>query len=402
MVAGNAMEAEMTPGLRPTDYARAAAFTLLPAVAVAGAMGLPVLIGLAGLAALSPAMFRQVIEKPRLWALLLLAFVAWAAVSGFWSAWEGPSGPKVLLVMAVGLPFAIGAAANERTATLTLAGAVAAFAMLAVFLGVEAAFDMPLNRAAEPDLPWGELNRNPSRGLIVLLALVWPAVAWLLASGRAALRLAALAVIVVCAVLSLQFGQQSTAVGFGLGLIVFAVAFAAPQLSILALSLSLAAWLLIAPFATPLLVANPQLVEAVPMSWAHRIAIWRYTCAQIMEQPWIGHGIDAGRATTEMISIRGMEMRGIPVHPHSASLQIWHDLGLVGALLAAALLAYGGWRLSRTFAHDKLGGAATAAVLCMFGLMANIGWSVWQEWWIATLLLAAALIAALSVRAARA
>jgi len=90
------------------------------------------------------------------------------------------------------------------------------------------------------------------------------------------------------------------------------------------------------------------------------------------------------------------------VHPHSASLQIWHDLGLVGALLAAALLAYGGWRLSRAFAHDRLGGGATAAVLAMIGLMANVGWSVWQEWWIATLLLAAALIAALSVRAARA
>lgn len=392
----------MSPGLRTADFARAAAFALLPAVAVAGAMGLPVLIGLAGLAALGPTMLRQVFEKPRIWALLLLAFVAWAALSGVWSPWHGPSGSKVLLVLAVGLLFAIAAAANERAAALTLAGAVAAFAMLAVFLGIEAAFDMPLNRAAEPDLPWGELNRNPSRGLIVMLALVWPAVAWLLKMRRPLGVALAVAVTVTGAALSTQFGQISTLVGFAVGFAIFAAGAIAPRIMIALTGFGLSLWMLIAPFATPLLVASPQLVEAVPMSWAHRIAIWRYTCAQIMEQPWIGHGIDAGRATTEMISIRGMEMRGIPVHPHSASLQIWHDLGLVGALLAAALLAYGGWRLSRAFAHDRLGGGAAAAVLAMFGLMANIGWSVWQEWWMATLLLAAALIAALSVRAARA
>jgi O-antigen ligase len=365
-------------------------------------MGLPVLIGLAGLAALGPTMLRQVFEKPRIWALLLLALVAWAALSGLWSVWDGPSGPKVLLVLSVGLPFAIAAAANVRAAALTLAGAVAAFAMLALFLGIEAAFDMPLNRAAEPDLPWGELNRNPSRGLIVLLALVWPAVAWLLAMRRPLGVALAMAITVTGAALSTQFGQISTMVGFAVGFGMFAAGAVAPRIAITLTTFGLALWMLIAPFATPLLVASPQLVEAVPMSWAHRIAIWRYTCERIMEQPWIGHGIDAGRATTEIISIRGMEMRGIPVHPHSASLQIWHDLGFVGALLAAALIAYGGWRLASTFAHDKLSGGAAAAVLAMFGLMANIGWSVWQEWWMATLLLAAALIAALSVRAARA
>src|SRR5690606_24997053 len=214
MVAANAKEAAMSPGLRTADFARAAAFALLPAVAVAGAMGLPVLIGLAGLAALGPTMFRQVFEKPRIWALLLLAFVAWAALSGGWSPWHGPSGPKVLLVLAVGLLFAIAAAANERAAALTLAGAVAAFAMLAVFLGIEAAFDMPLNRAAEPDLPWGELNRNPSRGLIVMLALVWPAVAWLLKMRRPLGVALAVAVTVTGAALSTQFGQISTLVGF--------------------------------------------------------------------------------------------------------------------------------------------------------------------------------------------
>ena len=99
---------------------------------------------------------------------------------------------------------------------------------------------------------------------------------------------------------------------------------------------------------------------------------------------------------------RGFESRAIPIHPHSASLQTWHDLGLVGALLATALIAYGGWKLSRAFARDPYASGATAAVFVMFGLMANVGWSLWQEWWSATLLLTAALIAALAARASRA
>lgn len=392
----------MTTALTRADFARAGAFALLPAVAAGGAMGLPLLMGLAALVSLGPRLFRQVLEKASPWLWLLVALAVWAGVSGLWSPWPGPTAAKVLGVLALGLVFAITAGANEKAAALTLAGAAAAFVVLAALLGIEAALDMPLNRAAEPGLPLGELNRNPSRGLIVLLAMVWPVVAWLLASGSWLQRVFALGVVIACAALSLQFDQLSTAIGFGAGLIVFVIAFALPRLAILATSFGLALWMLAAPFVTPLLVASPQLVEAVPMSWAHRIAIWRYTCERIMEQPWIGHGIDAGRATTEMISIRGLETRGIPIHPHSASLQIWHDLGLVGALLSAVLLAYGGWLLARAYARDKFAGAATAAVLGMFGLMANVGWSLWQEWWLANLCLTAALLAALGVRAARA
>jgi hypothetical protein len=405
MVAVDAKDATMSEALRPSDFARVGAFALLPAVAAGGAMGLPVLVGLAGLAGLAgigPSVFRQVLEKPAAWLWLLLALTAWAGVSSFWSAWDGPTAPKVLLVLGTGLLLVATAGANSAAANLTLAGGAAAVMVLAALLGIEAAFDMPLNRAAEPDLPWGELNRNPSRGLVVLLAVVWPSVAWLMAMRRGASLALAASVLVASSVLSLQFDQLVTAIGFGLGGLAFAIGYATPRVSILLGSLGLAVWMIIAPFATPLLVASPQLAEAAPLSWAHRMAIWRYTCERIMEQLWIGHGIDAGRATTEMISIRGLASRGIPVHPHSASLQVWHDLGLVGALLAAALLVYGGLSLSRAFAQDRFAGAATAAVLVMCGLMANVGWSLWQEWWISTLLLMAALIAALGARHAAA
>lgn len=392
----------MKTALRPADFARAVFFALLPAAAAGGAMALPLLLSLAALAALGPALFRQVLEKRPLVLAILLLLAFWAEFTSLWSPWDGPTGLKVLALLALGLCFVAAAGANEKAGALTLSAAAAAFLVLAVLLGVEAAFDMPLNRAIQPELAEGELNRNPSRGLIVLLALTWPVVAWLLAHRRGWSATLAGAIMIAACALSLQFDQLVTAIGLGASSLVFAIALFARRFAILVTSFGLAVWMLFAPFVTPLLVSNPQLVESVPLSWAHRIAIWRYTCARILEQPWFGHGIDSGRTTTDMLVIRGLETRGIPVHPHSASLQVWHDLGLVGALLSAALLAYGGLRLSRAFAHDRYAAAATAAVLSMFGLMANVGWSVWQEWWMATLLLTAALIGALGARAARA
>lgn len=384
------------------NFARAAFFALLPAVSVGGAMGLPLLMGLAAMAAIDPTAMKEAITRRPAGLVLLIAFIVWASLSSIWSPADKPTALKISALLVFGLVFVGALSANASAVRLALSAALAAFLMLALGLGIEALFDLALNRAAMPGVAFGEVNRNPSRGLVVLLALTWPSVAWLIALGGQIRLVASWLIAVGAGVLSLQFGQNSTAAGFVAGLTAFGAAFLWPTLVIRATSLALAAWLLAAPFLTPLLVSSSALVEAVPLSWAARIAIWRYTCARILEQPWIGHGIDAGRATTDMISIRGLEMRGIPVHPHSASLQVWFDLGAVGAALAAAAIVLGGWRLGRSFAHDRPTAAAAAAVLAMFGFMANIGWSIWQEWWMATLLLAAALVAALGARGARA
>ena len=62
-------------------------------------------------------------------------------------------------------------------------------------------------------------------------------------------------------------------------------------------------------------------------------------------------------------------MRGIPLHPHSGSLQIWYETGAVGAVLAALALLAGGWALARAFKDNRLGAAAAAASLATLGSM---------------------------------
>jgi O-antigen ligase len=374
---------------------RAAFFALTPAAAAGGALAMPVLLCLAGAASISASLLRQGVEKRPAALLLLLAFATWAVVSAAWSAHPAlPQALKLAALVPLGLAFAAAASRDATAARLTLAGGLAALVILAGLLAVEAAFGLPFNRAAQPEAPLFELGRNMSRGGIVLLALTWTGAAWLISLGGGFRIAAALALLAASAGLSLPFGQLAHTVAFIAGLAVFALGLAAPRLAILMTAAGAAVWTLLAPFVTPLVLSNQRLVEMMPDSWAVRAAMWEYACARIVEQPWIGRGLDASRAVTEHLTVRGLDIRGVQVHPHSASLQIWFETGAVGAVLAATALAFAGLSLSRTLADNKPAAAAAAATIASLGLVANVSYGLWQEWWIATMFVAAALAAA--------
>jgi len=391
--------APVTFPLRPA-FAVATFFALLPGLSVGGAIGLPVIMALVGVAAIQLGPLKQALEKKALLIAVAAVLVAWLSVSTVWSAYQGATYLKVPSTVALGLLCAV-AIASPKLARLSLAGALAALIVLTILLMVEALFGTPLNRGAAPDASAFQLNQSPARGGVVMLALLWPSIAWLIATGVRWRGLAVTLILAAVGFASLQFGQASTAAGLAIGALFFVAALIAPRLAILAPALALALWTLAAPFLTPLIFAG-ALSEHLPHSWAVRIGIWRYTCARILEQPWFGHGLDAGRASTEMTIYDGEQMRVIPVHPHSATMQIWYDAGAVGALLTAALIILCGFGLARAYANNRLAAASAAAVLAMFGLMANIGWSPWQEWWLATVILAGALVAAIGVKDARA
>lgn len=381
---------------------RAAFFALLPAIAVGGALGLPVALCLAGALSFQPSILSQAFEKRPLMILFLLAFTVWAGASLAWTTYPQSQQPlKLAALIPLGLLFAA-AAARGANQGLTQAAGLAAVIVLIPLLGIEAIWGLPLNRAAQPDESLSQLLQNTSRGITVLIALVWAAAAGLIAHGGGARVNAARLLLVAVAILSLQTDQLASPVAFGFGLAAFLLAFAAPRFAILATSLGVAGWLLAAPFATPLLLANQTFVDRLPDSWAIRAGMWDYVCTKIWDSPWIGHGIDASRAVTDRLAIREYDIRAVQLHPHSGSLQIWYELGLVGASLGALAILFGGWSLSRLFADNRAGAAAAAGTIAAAGVIANVSYGVWQEWWIATLFVAAALVGALGVRDARA
>lgn len=389
----------MKNDLGPSSLGLALFFALAPAIAIGGALGLPVLVCVVGLAALRPTMLRDAFARRPVALAFVVLFVAWAALSSLWSPYSAAEqAGKVAALVALGLAFAAAAYANEKTRRLVVAGGLATIIVLIGLLAVEAVWTLPLNRAAQPDEDPGQLIRNYARASSFLLSVVWAGSGALIAlrgGVRVGVTLALLAASVAVAVEYDQLGNGAT---FAVGALAFALAWAAPRFALHAVSGGLAAWMLGAPFITPLIVGNARIFDTLPLSWAARAGIWDYVCARILEQPWIGHGLEASRAVTDRIQVRDIDMRGTPMHPHSASLQIWFETGLVGAVLAAAALVFGGRWLARTYANNRPAAAAACATLASIGVIANISFGIWAEWWIATMFIAATLVGAIPAR----
>lgn len=355
-------------------------------------MAIPVLLCAAAIPALQPSLAQHPWRSRA--AIVISAFMAWAAISAFWST----ASPIVLLVklsflLPLGAAFAI--AAGAVAPRLTLAGAVAAFVVLGLFLGSEALDGMALGRLAAPTEPL--LTRTPSRGAVIVLGLAWACVGALAVWRRplsAALALAA------TGWLSLQFGQAANTVAFLAGLAAGMAALLWPRAAALGTCGGLAAWTLAGPLATPHLTALfPP--GALPHSFAARVEIWNYAIARIFEHPLIGRGLDASRAVSDQLTVGDETFHAIPLHPHSASLQIWYETGLVGAALAATALCLAGWELAKRAQQDgRIANAAGVATIAAFGVIANVSYGLWQEWWIAAFFVAGSANAAL--RAARA
>jgi O-antigen ligase len=370
---------------------------------VAGGLAAAPLLGLAGVLSVRPSQVRNDLRSAPAAVWLLLAFLAWAAISSLWSPYHNHGQAlRLWLTVVPGLLFAAACARDSTTRRWSRAAALASLLVLAALVGAEALLNMPLNRAYDHGAPDWQIERNPGRGVSIALAMVW-AVAGALIAQRRPLRIAlAVLTLGIVGALSTQFEDHANLAAFIIGMLAFGFGLWLPALGVRVLSAGLAVWLLIAPFVMPLLMSNQRIVDALPYSWAARIGIWRYVCGRIVEAPVLGSGLDASRAVTDTIVVRGVAMRAVQLHPHSGSLQIWFETGGVGALLGAAAVVAGGWAISRAVGENRAQGAAICATLAALGLIANINYGVWQEWWNATLVIGAACLLAIGKPAERA
>lgn len=383
-------------GLGIRDIVRGLFFALLPAAAAGGALALAPMLGGAGLASARASMLRrEVLLGP---VGLLLALVAWATLTSFWSAYpDHGQAWRLPATVLPGLAFVAAAEADAHARKLTRAAVLASILVLAALLAVEALFDMPINRPFHPDAETWQVRSTPGRGAAVLVALIWGALGALVARRA---MIAAIALAAGGALLAGQFGMQANLIGFALGAGAFALGLFLPRAAVLAVSGGLALWLATAPFLTPLLLSRAPEQDMLAHSWAMRVEIWRYASARILEQPWIGHGLDASRAFADTIEVNGETLRALPLHPHSISLQIWLETGVIGAALACAAILFGGWRLAQACAGAPAKAAAAAGAIAALGFIANVSFGAWQEWWIAALMTAAAAVAAIETRKA--
>lgn len=212
---------------------------------------------------------------------------------------------------------------------------------------------------------WSLSEGLPRRGLIMAgLGLVMAAAVFKSVSGAAMLAL-------VCA--TFTFGLARLAPRFAWGLVM----------------LGLFAALALAPF-------KGELAHRTVPGWAldrmqslharDRVEIWQGFGEVVELRPWTGagFGVSPKMGDAPVAALVPPEHRTLLAvgHPHDMFLQIWAELGVLGALLAAVALAWLGRALLR-LQRQQL--APVLASLSAILVIAEVGHGAWQGWWLAIL-----------------
>jgi O-antigen ligase len=229
-----------------------------------------------------------------------------------------------------------------------------------------------------PDVPYLEAPAGNNRGAVILVLL---ATATILAARRLSWQpwlwtsMAGLAAILLFA------ASQTALMGFLVWGMVFGAAIAAPSLTRSLVIWGGAAFILAQPFLVLGIEAlDPgRSVDISIASVGARLDIWIAVAHKTMEAPFFGHGIEATRSITdwanEFLYFGG---RKVP-HPHNGILQIWIELGLVGAILAALIWVTLTRGINRFVREDQ---PVLFALAACFLVITGISHGVWQSWWV--------------------
>jgi len=347
---------------------------------------------------------------PKLPAIAFIFLLLWAAASSLWSFDFGLSSKLILPLTALfGLGVFILAeinyiphSARAITEKLLIWGAAITIALL-LFESITGAWLTRTGRG----LAWYEVI-NPQtgginveaflrNGIVILTILMWPILS---ALTRQRQFIGAALFLVLTIYLVFHFSSTTALVaivagGIGIGIAHFRRIFASIIVAVMFVFL-----LLGAPFLVHQFTAGKNVQEIgqqsynlkLPNSATSRLIIWQFATQHIFEKPLLGWGLNTARKipgsgekyTLKVDTAAGkniilFEESFMPLHPHNAALQIWLELGAVGALIVAIF----GWLFIR-----KLENMHTDPVI--FGVVISIlafnfiSFGAWQSWWIAT------------------
>ncbi|MBT3306144.1 MAG: O-antigen ligase family protein [Alphaproteobacteria bacterium] len=240
---------------------------------------------------------------------------------------------------------------------------------------------------------WSSYYSDPlttlNNGAIAVSLLAWPAFAILRRRGQTIVFF----VIGAAAYIGLLFLSSAAALlAPAVGFAGFAVVWLWRRPGALALGAIAAVLVLTAPQVVTLATTGIKASEAAPMlpgSARHRLNMWAFAVEKIEEKPLWGWGMDASRAIPQDDRRLAYNMEIMPLHPHNAFLQIRLELGIPGAIIAAALVYFffsGIGAVEDRFAAAVMTGAGGAYLT-----VASVSYGIWQNWWLAFAWLLAAL-----------
>lgn len=374
------------------------AFLFLP-ILVLASRGVAPLLAVAGLCALglisdnlSAAWWRVRTHLP-----LLAALVLWGLVSSLWAIEPQRS---LLIALRLAGMFAAGlaliAASSQLRAPQRLMRCLLAGFALSLPLAVVQFWSDGVLTAALSRRPFNEpaLN-NIEDGFALLLPPLF-ATLFLQRRGIVAAALAAPTVVVIFLLVG-----DAARVAFILGVASIVPIYFWRKWMTRAAAIVSIVFIVIAPLVLPPLAGIAPLrhdAAEVKFSAWHRLQIWSFVGGKIAQKPVLGWGLDSSRAIpggSAPIPGAPSGQQWLPLHPHDAALQLWLELGGVGALLFALLVARV-WLALEAATWPALYAAAAGSSLVTALVVGFGSYGVWEEWWISTEFLTLFLVLALA------
>ena len=204
-------------------------------------------------------------------------------------------------------------------------------------------------------------------------------------------------------VLAWKFSATASLVALSLGLAAALMARLALRSVLIFVAITFCLAVIAAPFAANVVLKDvtPSTISAqvgnsgLPLSGMNRLITWKFTSQKIMEKPLLGWGLRTSRILPgggEKYDIVRVRENGsvevisrdffIPLHPHNQFLQIWLELGALGAVAFAMAGGVFILRIGRLPIHRSRSGWIIGAVVTLM-VYGQISFGAWQNWWIA-------------------
>lgn len=331
--------------------------------------------------------------------LVALAFLGWSLVSVGWSEFRG------LSLRALGefwLPLAaalvLGLRLPQRMTRLAfwiLAGSAVAACLLII-----AELSTGLTMRQSLGMRFNSYIFN--RPALTLLVLAPPLAVWLAGRERigGALALAFSAFLLGTAAYS---DSGAASLGFIVTLIVFLFARLAPRTSLCLAAGAIVVVMAGAPFfgsVSDRLISSSLHERLANAHSRERVDIWLSFGSAIQARPFLGAGFGVSpRMRDASVAEKVPEARRTLLavgHPHNTPVQIWAELGIVGAALALVILLLTLRIVSR---QPHIVRAASLSLMAGAVAVALVGHGAWQGWWAASL--GAAIVWMLAARTTR-
>lgn len=315
-----------------------------------------------------------------------LGFLALSLTSIFWSEVPATSlhafGEFALSLAAA---LAVGVLVPRPWPAWAFRGLALCFALACALILIELATGLMVRR--ELGMRWNSFIFNRSTLTLLVLA---PAIFWILWRERRPLpRAVGIGLGLVFAWVLLSSESGAAVFGAAAALAAAAIALLPRRLAIGLAGAGIVSSLLLAP-------AQGDLAAYVLPSRTHetlassnsqsRVAIWQSFGAAARSTPWLGSGFGTSArlertSVTTQVPPEHRILLGAG-HPHNAALQIWVELGLIGAAMALLVSI----RLLQVLNHlPPYRFVPALALLGAVSAVSLVGHGAWQGWWAAAI-----------------